>query len=404
MSKMKFCKVCNAETVKEFMSFGKMPMGNMFLKKDHFGEEKTHELKIGFCEQCKLVQQIDLPPPELLEADYGNYAYVPFGKSLRENLANLGLSLYTDFKMNKDSFVLDLGSNDGTLLEPLKDKCKILGIEPARNISEIARKRGVPTITSFFTSQIAKEILQKQGRPDAVTVTQVLQHIPDLNQFIGDIGSIIKESGVLVIEGRYFRDTLRKSSYDTVYNETLYLFTLSSIKNLLERHQFHLFRAELNDVYGGSLRIYARKNAQGKEASVEKILEDEKKGGIGEFETYEKFAKSAYKLKDELNELIKGLKEKKIVAYGASSTSATLLNFCEITKEQVSYIIDDSPLKQGLYAPLTHIPIVSSDILDKEKPDYILLLIWRLKEEILPKIEKYNVPIIIPLPEVKIVS
>lgn len=400
------CKVCDGKTVEKFISFGKIPLGNAFLSKDRFEDEESFDLDLGFCTGCKLVQQITPPPMESLAKDYTNYAYVPFGNILTSNLTNLGKSIVRELGLNKDSLFVDLGSNDGTMLAAVKDECRVLGIEPAVKISQMGRDRGVNTITTFFTPEVADNIIKTYGYADVATTTQVLQHISDIKQFVKDVYRILKPDGTFVVEGRYFTDTVKKRSYDTVYNEMLYFFTLTSLVNLMRYFGMTLYKAEMLDVYGGSLRIYAKKSDVEVEKSVKDILEVEKGLGIDSLDTYVSFANDVFKLKAELSKLVSQLRNdgKKIAGYGAPSTSATLLNFCGISNNDISYVVDDSPLKQGLYTPGTHIPIVSSSMLEKEKPDYVLLLAWRLKEEILPKIEKYKAHVILPLPHISIIN
>jgi len=408
------CKACGEDKVEQFFSFGKLPMGNAFLRKDQMKAEPTFSLDLGFCDECKLVQQINPAPQEVIQSVYKNYAYVPFGNTLETHYAGLGRAIAEELDLTKDSFVLDIGSNDGILLRSIKQSkgCKILGVEPAVRISEMARQAGVPTLTGFFTPETASAIADEHGRADVVTVTQVLQHVTDLVQFLKDAIRVLKPGGCLVIEGRYFGETIKKVSFDTVYHEMLYFFTLESLGNLLRRLGMVVFKAEQIDIYGGSLRVYARKAAPKGGAKVDGSVKDilgMERGSLklDRMSTYEDFAKQVYLLRDELYKLVGDIKKsgKTIAGYGAPSTGTTLLSFCGLGGGMIDYVVDDSPLKQGLYTPGTHIPIVPSSQLTKQPPDYLLVIAWRLAKEITAKVKPLlpNANIIIPLPSPRII-
>ena len=404
------CRSCSSENVRLFLSFGKLPLGNAFLRADETKNEQLFDLDLGFCGDCSLVQQITPPPQTNLARVYENYRYVPVGGSLRNNLASLSRKIVDDFNLDANSFFVDIGSNDGALLSGVKTQCKILGIEPAIEISELARKSGIDTITGFFTHDLAEKVLSERGNADVVTSTQVLQHIPDLQQFMHDVHLLLKPNGILVVEGRYFADSVSKLSFDTVYHEMLTFFTLTSLTGLLRRHGMEPFKAELVDVYGGSLRVYAKKKENEGipiDDSVPNIIQTERKLGLDRFETYQIFAKKVFELRNELHSLIGKLASQgKIAGYGAPSTGTTLLSFCKIGKDYLEYIVDDSPLKQGLLTPGTHIPIVDSSVLERRPPDFLLLIAWRLKNEILPKVKDLHgqrMSVIIPLPKVEII-
>ena len=403
------CKACGKKTLRPFLSFGRLPLGNAFLKKNQVSREKKFKLELGFCPSCHLVQQVKPPPSGSLARVYRNYRYVPVGGSLRGNLASLSRSIADEFGLDTKSFFVDVGSNDGALLSGILGRCRILGIEPALDISELARKAGVETVTGFFTPELARKVISERGQADVATATQVLQHIPDVMQFMRSVRSILKPSGIFVVEGRYFADTVSKRSFDTVYHEMLYFFTLTSLVNLFGAVGLQIFRAKHVDVYGGSLLVYAKlkdNNSIPVEDSVAEILALEKGAGLDKLDTYASFAKRVFELRDELHDLLMKLKPHgRIAGYGAPSTGTTLLNFCRIGKDSIEYIVDDSPLKQGLLTPGMHIPIVDSSVLSQKPPDSLLLIAWRLRDEILPKIKTYRdngMSVIMPLPKVEI--
>jgi len=387
-----------------------MPLGNAFVKPTDFEKEKRFPLKLGFCESCFMVQQIEPPPLESLRSDYENYAYVPFGTTLENHYKATGLNLAESLSLRKGSFVLDIGSNSGILLQSIRQAsgAKILGVEPAIRISQMARDSGVPTITDFFKPEVVAQIIRLHGRADLVTVTQVLQHIPNIEAFLDDIRAVMKLDGTLVIEGRYFAETVKKRSWDTIYHEMIWFFTLHSLIILLLAHGFHVFKAEKNEIYGGSLRLYASNSFRVQEESVTRILEEEKSIGLAGIMAYKDFATDTLRLRDELSELVMALRKdgKRIAGYGAPSTSTTLLNFCRLTSNEIMFIVDDNQLKQEKFTPGSHIPIVNSNVLSVNSPDYLLILAWRLSSEIITKLESQRAKgtkLIMPLPKIEVV-
>lgn len=408
------CKACETGKVQKFLSFGKLPMGNAFLRKDQLAGEPSFTLDLGFCPSCRLVQQISPAPLDVIQSVYKNYSYVPFGNTLESHYAGLGKTIAEELDLGKDSFALDIGSNDGILLKSMRrtSACRILGIEPAEHISEMARESGVPTITAFFTSETAANVQKEHGQADVITVTQVLQHIPGVMQFLQDAVGLLKPRGTLVIEGRYFGDTVAKTSFDTVYHEMLYFFTLESLDNLLGSVGMQVCKAQPVDIYGGSLRVYAKRKGTPvgalSDGSYRKLLNLERAKNLDKLSAYQDFAKMVHLLRDELRKMVIDIKQSgsKIAGYGAPSTGTTLLSFCGIGREQLEYIVDDNPLKQGLLTPGTHVSIVPSSRLVEEPPDYLLIIAWRLADEIIPKVRpllgKRNA--IIPLPTPRVVG
>lgn len=396
--------------VRPFLSFGELPLGNAFLKKEDFGKEEKYELELGTCIKCKLVQQTTPPPIEALQADYRNYAYVPFGDTLAKHYQEMAAEAVTKLGLGPDSFVVDVGSNNGLFLGDIgrMTGCKILGVEPAEKISQMAKDAGVPTLTEFFTPETAGKILNEIGPADLVVCTQTLQHIPasQINIFVRDLARLLKQDGTLMLEGRYFGATLEKRSYDTVYHEMQWFFTLHSLSELLERHGLHVIGAERNEIYGGSLRVYANKSALVTDRGP--VFELERMQRITHWVTCKRWAEQVQEHASRLHKLLRKTKDsgKVIAAYGAPSTSATLLCYCGIDSSIIDYVVDDSPLKQGLYTPGTHIPITSSTKLLTDPPDFLLLNAWRLKDEILTKVNRQRakgMKVIVPLPEIEVI-
>lgn len=394
-----------------FLNYGKLPLGNAFLTEEQLEDAEKFDLELGFCRSCTLVQQMKPAPMESLSRVYRNYAYVPVGDTLTRHLSAFGHTIVTDFNLSSHSFVVDIGSNDGALLSNIKNYCRVLGVEPAKRISQIARSRGVETITDFFTVALAQKIVEEYGKADVVMATQTMQHIPSLEEFLNGLDILLKPEGIFVEEGRYLADMFRKLSFDSVYHEMLYFFSLGSLVNLFERFDMEVFGANLTDVYGGSLRVYVKKRATKRvtvHESVRRILAMEEQLGFHRSETYLAFAEKVLGSRKKLVNLFKDLKTQGalIAAYGAPSTGNTLLNFCGINRDYIEYIVDDSPLKQGLFAPGSNIPIVSANMLQERRPDYLLILAWRLKDEIMPKLKVLRdrgMKLIVPLPDLEVI-
>jgi len=400
------CRTCGNENLKKFLSLGKTPLANSFLSKEDLGkEEKTFPLETAFCDRCKLVQLTYVVPPELM---FRNYVYVSSTtKTFINHFSKMAEDISKSFGLGQHSLVVDIGSNDGILLRGFQRfGAKTIGVEPATNIAKIAEQNGIETVNDFFGKNAAERIISKKGNADVVTATNVFAHIDDITDIITNVKKLLKQDGIFVIEIQYFVDTLEKMNFDNVYHEHLSYFTLTPLVYFFKHNGMEVIKVQRVDSHGGSLRVFIKK-ADGKfevDDSVERILEYEDKIGINDYDLYEQFGKKVYDARDKLVKYIKGIKEQgKIVAgYGAPAKGNTLLNFCKIGHEYVDYIVDDNPLKIGLFTPGTHIPVVSSENLDKKRPDYILILAWNFAEEILNKTKKYaeaGVKFIIPLPE-----
>lgn len=404
------CRICDNNDLREFLSLGKSPLANSFLSKEELAkEEPKYPLDLAFCTNCKLVQLTYIVSPDLM---FKNYLYVSStSNTFKIYFTKMAEKISEDFGLNGTSLVVDIGSNDGLLLRGFK-KCNVrtIGVEPAVNLAELAEQNGIETINDFFNGSTVKEIIKKKGHADVVTANNVFAHVDNISEFIENVRSLLKRDGIFVIEVQYLVDMLKKMTFDNIYHEHLSYFTLTSLLNFFKRHNMEVFNAQKVDSHGGSLKVFIKK-PEGKfkiNSEVNEIMKYEKNLGVDNFELYQKFADNVYSTKKKLVEKIKAIRseEKTIAGYGAPAKSTTLLNFCSIDKNYINYIVDENPLKQGLFTPATHIPIVSPKMLDEKKPDYILILAWNFAEEILKKTKKYadsKVKFIIPLPEPVIV-
>jgi len=404
------CRICGNNNLKLFLSLGKTPLANSFLsKKDLRKEELSYPLELCFCNVCKLVQLTYVVPPEIM---FKNYVYVSStSNTFKIHFGKMAENISRSFMLNEKSLVVDIGSNDGILLKGFqKMNVQTLGVEPAKNVAKIAEQNGIETINDFFNANVAKQIIERKGQADIVTATNVFAHVDNIEEFTRNIKSLLKKDGIFVIEIQYLVDTIEKMTFDNVYHEHLSYFTLTSLNYFFNKHDMQVFDLQRVDSHGGSLRVFIKKveGNQDINKEVNEIIKYENNMSIADLSLYQEFADEVYSVKEKLTSYIKDIKKrgKSIVGYGAPAKSTTLLNFCNIGAEYINYIVDDSPLKIGLYAPGTHIPVVDSKKLDEKKPDYVLILAWNFATEILEKTKKYanqGVKFIIPLPKPRIV-
>lgn len=386
-----------------------MPLANSFLKEEELGKkEERFPLEVCFCDTCKLAQLSYVVPPEKM---FKKYVYVSSTtNTFKVHFAKMAEYVSNAFALNKKSLVVDIGSNDGLLLKGFQLMgANTIGVEPATNIAMIAEQNGVETINDFFNESVVKRIIAKSGNADVVTAANVFAHIGNIDNVASNVKLLLKKDGVFVIEIQYLVDMIEKMTFDNIYHEHLSYFTLTSLINFFTRHGMVVFDVQRVDTHGGSLRVFIKKSSGRFEVdkAVNEALEYEKKLGVDDFELYRQFADKVYEIKEKLRLCIADIKSKgnRIAAYGAPAKANTLLNFCQIGAQHLDYIVEDNPLKIGLYAPGVHIPVVSPKVLDENMPDYILILAWNFAKEILKKTEKYadkGVKFIIPLPRLSV--
>lgn len=401
------CRVCKGKNLSKVISLGEMPPANAFLKKEELGKpENSFPLEVYFCNDCSFAQLVDIVNPEILFKDY---VYVSstspvFVRHFRE----LSEKVIRQFSLKQNEFIVDLGSNDGILLRPFKEKgMKVLGIDPAEKIAKLATESGIETLPVFFNVNVAKDISQKRGKAKIITTTSVFSHVDDLDEFTNGVKELIADDGVFIIEVYYLKELLAKNLFDTIYHEHLSYFTLKTMSKLMERLEMEVFDVEKTDTHGGSLRVFIQKKngPRNKTGAVEVFLNEEDKKNLDKIETYKKFAEKIERNKEALRKLLNDLrsKNKRIAGYGAPAKGNTLLNHFDIGTDLIDYIVDDSKWKQGLYTPGMHIPVVSSDELARNRPDYILILAWNFADSIMGKLPNFD-KFIIPAPIPQIVS
>ncbi len=386
------CRIDNKEA-KKIISYGKMPIANGFLRAEEFKDEYFFELAASFSSTSMMFQLIDQPDPKKMFHE--NYAFFSStSKKMSEHFQEMAKEYLDKFIPDRDSaFVIELGSNDGIMLKHFADAgIKHLGIEPSLNVAKLARERGVNTISEFFNAEIAAKIEQTEGKVDIISAANVMCHIPDLFSVGRGVEKLLKDRGVFIFEDPYLGDMIQKTSYDQIYDEHVYIFSLHAVMNAFTPHGLEVFHVEPQKTHGGSMRYYlCRTGMHEKQQSVSRQLAFELSLGLDKIETYERFAKNCENSKNELVNLLKKLKAegKRVVGYAATSKSTTVLNYCGIGPDLIEYICDTTPLKQGKYSPGMHIPIKSHDYFKKDKPDYAVLFAWNHATEIFEKEQDY---------------
>jgi SAM-dependent methyltransferase len=403
------CRICGSSGLKKILDLGRMPPANAFVTKQNLSKkELTYPLDVYVCRRCNLVQLGIVVSPKILFSDYVYFSST--SKVFMQHFEELADTSIRRISLQKNSFVIDIGSNDGILLKPfIKKRFRVLGIEPARNIAQIANEAHVETIPSFFSVPLARRIKKSHGQADLITATNVFAHIDDIDEVIEGVKCILKENGVFIIEAPYLIDLLDNNLFDTIYHEHLSYFSVIPLTIFFRKHGMKIFSVEHTATHGGSLRIYAVRIGPPRkiDASVARYLRLEQ-NRITSLHTYKQFAEKIDRDKEKLVALLKQLRKqgKTIAGYGAPAKSNTLLNYYSISADLLSYIADDSRYKQNLYTPGMHIPVVSPMHLTERQPDYLVLLAWNFAESIMKKwndLHEGGMKFILPKPEVNII-
>ena len=375
------------------MSFGMMPISNCFLTPDQFTDEYFYELQPVFCENCSTFQIAEQPDPNRMF--HGNYAF--FSRTSRrmvEHFKTYASWVQKEFLVEGDPFVVEIGSNDGAMLENFsRQGIRHLGVEPSANVADVARRYEVNTMTAFFNSETASNIVEEYGQADAFIAANVMCHIPDLQGIAKGIDRLLKPTGVFVFEDPYLGNMIDKTSYDQIYDEHVFIFSGRSVTNIFGPYGFELIDLKPQVTHGGSMRfVFARRGKRLVSKAVKECLAREEKQGLHLTSTFDQFRKNCEKSRDRLIEVLKREKkeDRRVVGYGATSKSATVLNYCNIGPDLIEFISDTTPVKQGKYSPGAHIPIKPYEEFQKNYPDKTLLFAWNHKDEIMEKETVFN--------------
>jgi len=407
------CRFCKNPLEHMFVDLGNTPLANSYLTKESdFEIEKEIPLNALICEKCFLIQIDEYEKPGDI---FNNYAYFSsYSTSWLEHIKKFVMETIEEFNISDQDQIIEIASNDGYLLKNFKKRnIPVLGIEPASNVAQIAEKSGIPTIASFFGTETAEKIINSGKKADMLIAFNVLPHVPNLNDFILGMKNIITKNGIIIIQfSAYLLDVIKKCEFDMVYHEHFSYFSLFTLKKIFEHFDLEIFNVKEISVHGGSLRLFL-KLSKNKEISINenvgKLLKKENDYGLQEISTYLKFQKNVENSKKKIQEFfIKAKEEKKqIVCYGAAAKGNTVLNYCKISKNDINYVVDISPHKQGKFMPGTHIPIFAPEKIKETKPDYIVILAWNLKDEIIQQInfiKDWGGKFVVLIPEVKILN
>lgn len=381
------CRICNHKAM-PFMSYGKMPIANGFLLPEDYPKEHLFDLNPVFCDNCLTFQIEEQPAPEMMFHDH--YAFFSRTSAfMQQHFKAYSDWVYEHHLGGKDSFVVEIGSNDGIMLENFaKRGTRHLGVEPSANVAEVARSYGVETIVRFFGPETAQDIVKEYGQADALIAANVMCHIPDMHGIAKGANKLLKPSGVLVFEDPYLGSMIQKTSYDQIYDEHVFIFSALSVSNIFAPYGFELIDLLPQSTHGGSMRyVLARKGARTVLSSVAKVLSEERAAGLDLPETYETFRKSCESSKKELVAILEAEKAagRRVVGYGATSKSTTILNYCGIGPNLIEYISDTTPIKQNKYSPGMHIPVRPHSEFKSNPPNTAVLFAWNHAEEIMAK-------------------
>jgi SAM-dependent methyltransferase len=390
------------------LSLGNTPLANSLIAEEELDQpESAYPLDLAFCSGCSLVQITETVPPEKLFREYLYFS--SFSDTMLNHAEDICRRMIGSRNLSENSLAIEIASNDGYLLQYYKAAgIKVLGIEPAVNIAQVAReKRGIPTLTEFFGSDVGQRLAAEGQQADVIHANNVLAHVADLNGFVGGLGLLLKGDGVAVIEAPYVKDLIDRCEFDTIYHEHLCYFSLSSMNRLFERHGLTIQDVERLDIHGGSLRVFVG-NSGKQSSAVQHLLEEERAWGVGSLDFYRGFADRVEALKHTLRKFIATLKQRseRLAAYGAAAKGSTLLNYFQIGRDQLDFVADRSPYKQGRYMPGVHLPIYPPARLLQEMPSHVLLLTWNFADEVLEQQAEYRKRggrFIIPIPELKVV-
>ncbi len=390
---MTACRICGTP-IEAFMSLGRQPIANGFRRPDDESEEYFFELAPALCSGCGMVQLVDQPEPERMF--HGEYAFF----SGTSNLMKQHFQAYAEdirtrlLAGREDPFVVELGSNDGVMLRHFASAgVRHLGVEPSSNVAAAAREVGVDTLVAFFSAETARGIAADRGKADAILAANVMCHIPDLNSVAEGVTELLSDDGFLVFEDPYLGSMLEKTSYDQLYDEHVYIFSASSVAAAFGRHGLELVDAKPITTHGGGMRYFlARKGAHQPSPAVKAILADEDAKGFTKPETFAAFRARCEKNRDDFKALLQKFKAEgaRVVGYGATSKSTTVLNYAGIGPDLIEFISDTTPIKQGKLTPGMRIPVKSYDAFTADYPDYAILFAWNHATEIMAKEEAFN--------------
>ncbi|HEX8747031.1 MAG TPA: class I SAM-dependent methyltransferase [Pyrinomonadaceae bacterium] len=406
------CRFCGTPLKHTFVDLGVSPLSNSYLSAEQLSRmEPFYPLHAYVCHRCFLVQLEEFESPENIFQDYAYFS--SYSESWLRHARAYTEQMIERFELGERSRVIEIASNDGYLLQYFVARgVPSLGVEPAANVAQVAEEKGVPTLTEFFGSRLATRLAAEGGQADLLLGNNVLAHVPALNDFVEGLKILLKPQGVITMEFPHLLRLMQDNQFDTIYHEHFSYFSFLTVEEVFARHGLTLFDVEELETHGGSLRIYARHpEDEGKAvtARVQELKERELSAGTRRLEAYLGFSAQVEETKRSLlTFLIEARREgKRIAAYGAPAKGNTLLNYCGIRTDFLDYAVDASPHKQGRFLPGTRIPIHHPDKLRETRPDYVLILPWNLREEIMAQgsyVREWGARFVVPIPQVEVMA
>lgn len=406
------CRFCDAVLHRTFVNLGMSPLANSYVKPGQLNAmEPFYPLHVYVCDQCLLVQLEEFEKASHIFSDYAYFS--SYSDSWLQHAKTYVDMAVKRFELGPQSSVMEIASNDGYLLQYFQQRgIPILGIEPAENVANVAMQKGIPTIVKFFSTETAKELAKSGKQVDLLVGNNVLAHVPCLNDFVSGIKVVLKADGVVTMEFPHLLRLVEERQFDTIYHEHFSYFSFRTVEQIFAKHGLTLFDVEEIPTHGGSLRIYGRHKENDTPSvtqNVRNLKAVEEREGFGSLERYLTFEGEVRETKCRLLEFLISAKRNKkvIVGYGAPAKGNTLLNYCGIGTDFIDYTVDRSTQKQGCFLPGTHIPILNPDTIKKTKPDYVLILPWNIKDEVMQQmayIREWGGQFVTPIPEVKVYS
>lgn len=406
------CRSCGAVLAHTFVDLGMSPLANSYIKADESNRmEPFYPLHVYVCSECLLVQLEEFTSPQSI---FGDYAYFSsYSESWLAHAKRYVEKVSERFPLGPRHHVVEIASNDGYLLQYFMQRgVPVLGVEPAANVAAVAQKKGVPTVVKFLGVETARELAKRKKRADLLIGNNVLAHVPSINDFVGGLKILLKPQGVITMEFPHLMRLMAENQFDTIYHEHFSYLSLLAVERVFERHGLALFDVEELPTHGGSLRIYARHSddtSKPVEKRVFELRQREDRAGFGNLQHYLSFAEQVSRTKRKLLSFLVEAKEngKSVVGYGAPAKGNTLLNYCGVRTDFLDYTVDLSPYKQGQLLPGVRIPIHPPDKIKETKPDYVLILPWNIREEVMQQmafIGAWGGKFVVPIPEVKVLS
>ncbi|MGC3944044.1 MAG: class I SAM-dependent methyltransferase [Chryseolinea sp.] len=408
------CRFCKTPLSLKFADLVNCPPSNSFLTAEQLNEhEVNYPLAIYVCPNCFLVQVDEYKKAEeIFNSDYVYFS--SYSKSWVEHARRYVEDMVERFGFNENSLVIEIASNDGYLLQHFKNKgVPVLGIEPSKSTANVAILKGVPTITEYFGSEFANELKQKRRKGNLIVGNNVLAHVPDINDFVEGLKVALRKSGVITMEFPHLLRLVEDCQFDTIYHEHYSYLSFTTVKKIFEAHALEMFDVQETNTHGGSLRIFAKhKKDTTRQISpnVAAMLEKEHKAGVNTVEYYENFQTRIDHIKHQALRFLleQQANGKKVIGYGAAAKGNTLLNYAGIKgNDLIQFVVDAAPSKQGKFLPGSHIPVYDESKIKESKPDYIIILPWNLKEEIMEQlsyVQEWGCQFVVFVPGLKILQ